>query len=110
MATKWERIAARTGHPFDNVPGLPCRLIDPDVFFPKPGHKADRAVAACQTCPITVECLSFALETGQRFGVWGGERSEDRDRISLAKREEIAAQARKSFLARLTATLERASE
>jgi len=64
MATKWERIAARTGHPFDNVPGLPCRLIDPDVFFPKPGHKADRAVAACQTCPITVECLSFALETG----------------------------------------------
>lgn len=35
---------------------------------------ADRktAVAACQGCPVTVECLATAHELGARFGVWGG--------------------------------------
>jgi WhiB family redox-sensing transcriptional regulator len=26
----------------------------------------------CRACPVTSDCLQWALETGQEFGVWGG--------------------------------------
>ena len=29
-------------------------------------------VATCLACPVSVECLDYALATRPRFGVWGG--------------------------------------
>ena len=31
-----------------------------------------RALAMCAECPVRRECLSFALGSYERFGVWGG--------------------------------------
>lgn len=33
---------------------------------------AAKAKALCAVCPVQQECLDFALDTGQRFGIWGG--------------------------------------
>ena len=42
------------------------------------------AKLVCNRCPVTTECLSWALESGQDAGVWGG-MSED-ERRALKRR------------------------
>jgi WhiB family redox-sensing transcriptional regulator len=43
-------------------------------MFPERGNAqmAHAAIAICNTCPVTEQCLASALETEERFGVWGG--------------------------------------
>jgi WhiB family redox-sensing transcriptional regulator len=38
------------------------------------GHRRREAAAkqVCAACPVTDECLIYALATRQEFGVWGG--------------------------------------
>jgi WhiB family redox-sensing transcriptional regulator len=66
-----------------------CRDEDPELFFPVGNSgpallQIAEAKAVCQRCPVTSECLSWALETGQDAGVWGA-MSED-ERRSLKRR------------------------
>ena len=47
------------------------------MFFPisDSGPARDqtaKAQAICATCQVRLECLAFALRTGQVHGVWGG--------------------------------------
>lgn len=30
------------------------------------------AVQTCKTCPVRMECLTHAVLTPERFGIWGG--------------------------------------
>jgi WhiB family transcriptional regulator, redox-sensing transcriptional regulator len=60
-----------------------CRGEDPELFFPVGTSgpaiaQANEAKAVCQRCPVAVECLEFALRTGQDSGVWGGMTKEER--------------------------------
>jgi WhiB family redox-sensing transcriptional regulator len=36
------------------------------------------ATAVCAGCPVRLECLQFALESNQEFGVWGGYAEDER--------------------------------
>lgn len=52
-------------------------LHDPELWFPlgETGSALVQAAAAkavCRRCPVMEQCLQWALETGQDFGVWGG--------------------------------------
>ena len=56
-----------------------CRGVDPEVFFPtaRPNtviyeRELAQAKAVCAVCPVRAECLEWAVETGQDYGVWGG--------------------------------------
>ena len=49
-----------------------CRDADPDLFFPTTREETDQALAICASCPVRPECLAYALEAGERFGIWGG--------------------------------------
>lgn len=51
---------------------LGCSDADPELFFPAPGQIPTEALRLCAGCAERRACLLFALETGQRFGVWGG--------------------------------------
>ena len=56
---------------------LPCLNEDPEIWFPVgTGAMATEtewlAKALCDGCPIKEACLRYALETNQRYGVWGG--------------------------------------
>jgi WhiB family transcriptional regulator, redox-sensing transcriptional regulator len=60
-----------------------CRAEDPDLFFPAARTltifvQLARAKAICARCPVTDECLRYALGTGQEYGVWGGTSEEER--------------------------------
>lgn len=66
--------------------GAICRDTDPDLFFPvgTTGHalvQIDRAKQVCGDCPVRTECLTFALETNQDSGIWGGTSEEERRAI-----------------------------
>jgi WhiB family transcriptional regulator, redox-sensing transcriptional regulator len=60
-----------------------CRALDPELFFPigKTGTaiaEIQRAKAVCTSCPVRQRCLTFALDTHQEYGVWGGYDEEER--------------------------------
>ena len=60
-----------------------CLDEDPELFFPigttgPATTQVDQAKIVCQRCPVTQECLSWALETGQETGVWGGTSEDER--------------------------------
>ena len=66
-----------------------CRDSDPDLFFPIASsglalQQIAEAKAVCARCPVCVYCLSYALETGQDAGVWGGASAEERRKIRSA--------------------------
>ena len=60
-----------------------CRDTDPELFFPigTTGQallQIAKAKSVCCQCPVTVECLEFALETNQDTGIWGGNSEDER--------------------------------
>lgn len=69
-----------------------CAETDPEVFFPEKGQSTKDAKATCGQCLVRAECLTYALDTGQRFGVWGG-RSERERRKLLGLGEDDAEEA-----------------
>jgi WhiB family transcriptional regulator, redox-sensing transcriptional regulator len=67
-----------------------CRDSDPDLFFPIASsgpalQQIAEAKAVCALCPVRVDCLSYALETGQDAGLWGGASAEERREIRSAR-------------------------
>ena len=51
------------------------------------------AKAICSGCPVRLECLDYAIETGQTEGIWGGLTSRER---RVTRRERMAAARRAS--------------
>ena len=70
-----------------------CRGVDPEMFFPATDEEASAAIAICETCPVRLTCLAFALERNERYGVWGGLAEKERAKLSPAAREDIRRQA-----------------
>lgn len=58
-------------------------FFPPGHFEPKPEKDAREAVARslCGTCPVRVECLSYALRAGESHGIWGGLNELQRARL-----------------------------
>jgi WhiB family transcriptional regulator, redox-sensing transcriptional regulator len=54
-------------------PELPCRLVDPELFFAEAPADVEAAKALCLDCPIRERCLAGALQRREPWGVWGGE-------------------------------------
>lgn len=58
---------------------------DPDAMFPGTNrHDIEYAKAICRRCPAIEQCLQWALETGQEYGVWGGMAEDERRRMKRA--------------------------
>lgn len=69
-----------------------CQQADPEVFFPvyQGDGSAIRAKAICRMCPVRRQCLDYALEHREHYGVWGGTTSGERDRLLRARMRESA--------------------
>lgn len=54
-----------------------CESHDPEIWFPLPSSgMEDYAASLCESCPLRVDCLGWAIENGVRFGIWGGRNME----------------------------------
>lgn len=62
-----------------------CRGIDPELFFPERGGSSAEAKAVCAGCVVREQCLDYALENHERFGIWGGLSERQRRRVRSAR-------------------------
>ena len=69
--------------------GALCKNIEnPAIFFPSPGDTESLKAAKelCSRCPVMQECLEYALNNNERYGIWGGKSTRERLLILRAKR------------------------
>lgn len=72
-----------------------CRNEDPDLWFPLGTTgpfiaQTEQAKDICNTrCPVVNQCLSYALESRQMFGVWGGLDEDERRRMLGVRRPRL---------------------
>jgi WhiB family redox-sensing transcriptional regulator len=64
-----------------------CRDEDPELFFPigtagPAAVQVEEAKVVCRRCPVTSDCLTWAIESGQDAGVWGGTSEDERRRLA----------------------------
>ncbi len=48
------------------------------IFFPEQGGNWKDPKELCMSCPVRVECLDFALRSGEKHGIWGGKSERQR--------------------------------
>lgn len=62
-----------------------CTETDPEIFFPLGSMwrkgEADQAKAICWNCPVSAECLEWAMESGERYAIAGGMTPEERQAL-----------------------------
>lgn len=58
-----------------------CRDEEPDVFFPDKANQDRAAKRICTGCVVQRQCLEFALEHGEEYGVWGGMTTTERKQL-----------------------------
>ena len=58
-----------------------CAETDPEAFFPEKGGSTREAKKVCVSCEVRAECLEYALEHDERFGIWGGLSERERRRL-----------------------------
>ncbi len=61
-----------------------CAQTDPEAFFPEKGGSTREAKSVCFSCAVREECLEYALENDERFGIWGGLSERERRRVRRA--------------------------
>ena len=73
-----------------------CAEVSPEIFFPEDGGSTRPAKQVCRDCEVRAQCLDYALETSQRFGVWGGLSERERRRLRRAAPPASSPQPRKA--------------
>ena len=70
--------------PFERLPwasAAKCLQAEPDTFFPEKGGSTREAKRICAMCDVRQECLEYALENDERFGIWGGMSERERRKL-----------------------------
>lgn len=90
----------RAGNGFDDTPEPPpipqlfddsmdlswqesasCATAWPEAWFPATGEHAVEARAVCARCPVSVQCLEYALSFERIDGIWAGTTENQRRRM-----------------------------
>ena len=58
-----------------------CAQTDPEAFFPEKGGSTRDAKRICTSCEVRDQCLEYALENDERFGIWGGLSERERRKL-----------------------------
>jgi WhiB family redox-sensing transcriptional regulator len=58
-----------------------CAQTDPEAFFPEKGGSTRDAKRICTGCVVRAQCLEYALDNDERFGIWGGLSERERRKL-----------------------------
>ena len=58
-----------------------CAEVGGDFHFPEKGGSVRAPKRVCRACDVRAECLAYALDTDQKFGIWGGMTERERRRL-----------------------------
>jgi WhiB family redox-sensing transcriptional regulator len=67
-----------------------CATVDPELWFPEKGGAGRVAKEMCMKCPVRRACLEYALDTNERFGIWGGFSERERRVIARSRAVNLA--------------------
>ncbi len=67
-----------------------CKALPLEMFFPPAEQEAEAAKAICSGCTVREPCLESALAAGDRFGIWGGLKSDERLSVAARRRARAA--------------------
>jgi WhiB family redox-sensing transcriptional regulator len=62
-----------------------CAQTDPEAFFPEKGGSTRDAKRICTGCEVKAQCLEYALQNDERFGIWGGLSERERRRLRRSR-------------------------
>lgn len=63
-----------------------CAQTDPEAFFPNKSGSTREAKAVCGRCEARPDCLEYALDNQERWGIWGGASERERRKIEKSRR------------------------
>lgn len=67
--------------------------LDLNIFFPRSKEErrifTPRALEVCKSCPVRIECKTYAIAHRIREGTWGGMTASQRAKIPRHQRTEI---------------------
>lgn len=77
-----------------------CRGLDPELFFSSDDivnrqerqEREAEAKAVCTRCAVRTDCLTYALDAGERYGVWGGLTAQERRALGRSRSGDPAAE------------------
>ena len=78
-----QRITTKLLQPVEWQASARCSEVDPEIFFPERGGSSKAARAVCNKCDVRMQCLEYALNNKEQFGIWGG--TSERERRKLRK-------------------------
>lgn len=58
-----------------------CAQVGGELWFPEKGGSTRDAKRICNRCEVRAECLEYALDNDERFGIWGGLSERERRRL-----------------------------
>ena len=67
-----------------------CAQTDPDLFFPEGGERNPAAKAVCGRCAVREQCLAFALDNREVYGIWGGLSADERKRFRAQRNRDAS--------------------
>jgi WhiB family redox-sensing transcriptional regulator len=56
-------------------------FVPDDVPAREARRREQAAKRVCAGCPVRRQCLRYALDAGERYGVWGGLNPAERERV-----------------------------
>ncbi len=68
-----------------------CLGVEPNLFYPERGASTREAKEVCRGCAVRDECLEYAINNGEKFGIWGG--LSERERRRVRRQRQIAKRA-----------------
>ena len=71
-----------------------CRGLDADIFFPDRGASTRLAKTVCRRCDVQEECLEYAVNNREKFGIWGG--LSERERRAIRKKRAVVINSHRS--------------
>ena len=76
-----QRITTKLLQPVEWQADARCAEVDPEIFFPERGGSSKAARAVCGQCDVRMQCLEYALNNKEQFGIWGGTSERERRRL-----------------------------
>lgn len=63
---------SRPERPYEWQDDALCAQVGTEMFFPEKDGSTKDAKQICAQCPVREQCLAYAIENNERFGIWGG--------------------------------------
>ena len=83
----WGVVDDSAEEPWHELWGLFRPDGDPEAFFPEKGGSTRDAKRVCAKCEVREQCLKWAIDHDERFGIWGGMSERERRRYKREHRE-----------------------